>query len=71
LKHLSDLENIVFKLRVFIIQNRNRDRVAELSGLARNTISGFVNDKHEIRFKNLVAIDKAVTQIKLTKEFVK
>lgn len=71
MKHLSDLEYLVFNLRVFIIKNRNRDKVAELSGLARNTISGFVNDKHEIRFKNLLAIEKAVIKIKLTKEILK
>ena len=64
---MTELEQRMFKLKVFILKGRNRTRVAELSGIHRHTVSYFLNDKHSITLKNVIAIDKAVTLIKSEK----
>jgi len=64
---MTELEKRVFALKVFILKRRNRTRVAELAGIHLHTISYFINDKHNISLKNVIAIDKAVTTIKSEK----
>ena len=52
-------------IRLFVLVNRNRKRVAELSGVHLNTVSDFVSGRRGgIRIDTLIKIEKACHLIK-------
>jgi len=63
---MTNIELQIRDIKSFILRNRCRQRVADMAGLHKNTVSYFLNDKHSITLTNVLAIEKAVQ--KLTKE---
>jgi len=63
---MTNIELQIRSIKAFILKNRCRQRVADMAGLHKNTVSYFLNDKHSITLNNVLAIEKVVQ--KLTKE---
>ena len=63
---MTNIELQIRGIKAFILRNRCRQRVADMAGLHKNTVSYFLNDKHSITLTNVLAIEKAVQ--KLTNE---
>lgn len=60
----SDFEKLRTQLILFILKQRNRQRIASLSGLHINTVSDVVNGNRNARFSTLVALETACNHIK-------
>lgn len=60
----SDLEKLRQEIVLFILKKRNRQRIADLSGLHLNTVSEVINGHRNARFSTLVALEAAVNHVK-------
>mgnify|MGYP003629361199 FL=1 len=60
---MTNIELQIRSIKAFILKNRNRQRVADMAGLHKNTVAYFLNDKHSITLNNVIAIEKAVQKL--------
>ena len=53
----------------FILQGRNRQRIADAAGVHLNTVSDLVNGKRDdVRIKTLIKLETAINEIKRKRE---
>ena len=60
----SEFQRLYAELSLFVLQQRNRQRVADLSGLHLNTVSEIINGKRNPNPQTLIALERACNQIK-------
>ena len=60
----SDFERLYGELSLFVLKQRNRQRVADLAGLHLNTVSEIINGKRNPNLQTLIALERACNQIK-------
>lgn len=61
----TEINKVKKEIIFFVLENRNRKRVAELSGVHINTVSDFVSGRRGgIRLDTLIKIEKACHVIK-------
>jgi len=60
----SEFERLYAELSLFVLQQRNRQRVADLSGLHLNTVCEVINGKRNPNLQTLIALERACNQIK-------